>query len=300
MFHKKNLHLVVAIIVALLLSACTAGMAPIKQLAPKSNTRTVSGVTFEVTACDLFKQTRKIVCHGVVTSNYRDRKVGWERSYTKIQDDTGQSYYAIGGYGLDPTTGRNSSDLVADQPYNVTFIVDNIDSRATSVRAFTFGAQSFKPGSRNPPLTLSGFRVNVIEEAPATSTEHGKIPTVNLTSTSSNTAMQPLIKQQPLSKELTVQSTKILEKPTSDTHTYAGSIGGEWREIIFGKDMGTARIEQDNINLKIWNFEVPPKFTEGHINEAGVIHATSWGITGTIAEEGKKILWSNGVVWLRN
>jgi len=289
MFYIRNFYVVFTITAALLLSACNA--VPLEVLVPKSSARTVSGVTFEVAACDLYKQTRKIICHGVVTSNYRDRKVGWERSYTKIQDDTGQSYHAIGGYGLDPTTGRNASDLVADQPYNVTFSVDNIDSRATSVRAFTFGAQSFKPGSRNPPLTLSGFKVNVIEEAPIFSPERGKIPAVNSASTSVRIT-EPPVKQQPITNASTAKQASV-------AHASASNLSGEWREIIFGKDMGTARIKQLNKNLDIWNFEIPPKFTKAIIDDAGVIHATSWDISGTIVEEGKKILWSNGVVWLR-
>jgi len=81
--------------------------------------------------------------------------------------------------------------------------------------------------------------------------------------------------------------------------TNTRSLSGSWREIIMGRDMGTARIEQEGSTLKFWNFETPPRFSEGNLDNSGVIHATGWNLTANLQDSGKKISWSNGVIWIR-
>jgi len=77
------------------------------------------------------------------------------------------------------------------------------------------------------------------------------------------------------------------------------NLSGTWREIIFGRDMGVARIKQNGRKLKFWNFEKPPKFSRGRFRKSGVIHAKGWNLTAKLKDKGDRIVWSNGVVWIR-
>lgn len=192
------------------ISACEAGLQTVQNLVPKSNTKTLYGVSFTMNKCELHKETRSIVCHAIVQSNYRDRAVSWNMTYTSIQDDTGQSYPTKGGFGLEPTNARASAVLVADQPYNVTFLTENIDSRASTVRAVTFGGTAVKNNpngagvQRSPGFTLSGFDVMVIEDAPSNKTD--PVPQASTTPTYQPASSQPVPNQQaPVSKQVQQQ-----------------------------------------------------------------------------------------------
>ncbi len=98
--------------------------------------KTFRGVEFEAQSCELNKM-RTITCKLVVTSKYQDRVLNTHGggSYTKVQDDTGKSYSTRMSFGESAEGGQNQSVLIADTPYNITLIAENISSQATKVRA---------------------------------------------------------------------------------------------------------------------------------------------------------------------
>lgn len=97
----------------------------------------------------------------------------------------------------------------------------------------------------------------------------------------------------------TIPQIKVVSVQEGQLNTSKPDLSGDWREIIFGRDMGVARIKQDGTKLKFWNFEKPPKFSKGKLGNSGVIHAKGWKLTAKLQDEGRKIVWSNGVIWIR-
>ena len=59
--------------------------------------------------------------------------------YTRVQDDTGKTYPARISFGDSAEGGQIHSVLIADAPYNVTLVAENISSQATEVRAVDIG-----------------------------------------------------------------------------------------------------------------------------------------------------------------
>jgi len=108
----------------------------------------------------------------------------------------------------------------------------------------------------------------------------------------------------PKSKEKPIEPITPLEdnnppREQDSVSTISYNLTGSWREIIFGRDMGIARIEQDGPFLKLWNFEFPAKFSNGNLGGSDDLRAHEWQLTAKISKDRKTINWSNGVVWIR-
>ncbi len=128
-----------------------------------SNVKKAYGVTFEATSCDI-SPLRIVTCRLRVTSHHQDRTlkvIGG--NYTVLQDDTGQSYPTRMSFGQDAEGGQKHSVLVADTPYNLTLVVENISSQAKKIRAINIkrmdlrkadgsGIQYVKLVLNDPPL----------------------------------------------------------------------------------------------------------------------------------------------------
>jgi len=242
-------------------------------IVPKKNIREVAGVIFEAKSCEFSKSTRVFTCHVVVTSKFQDRNVRWESSYTNLQDDLGNTYHAIGGLGRVASVGRPGGMLIADMPYDVTLSASNVSTQATKVRAITFGSIHINGSGvvASGPFPLSGFPM-------VPKLQYAKVAETIDPAPKTPPSPQPII-------------AKVAPS--------FPDLSGAWNEIIFGRDMGVAQIKQNRRKLKFWNFEKPPKFSQGRLDKSGVIHARGWNLTAKLKDGGKKIVWSNGVIWIR-
>lgn len=111
------------LIAVLILSACSAIPVPV------SSAKIFNDVIFESDGC-VISPDRKAVCTVIVTSNFRDRTVAVGNG-VMLQDNTGEDYSARVRFGK----GKWRKTLIANSPYRLNFEIDNISTKAISIRS---------------------------------------------------------------------------------------------------------------------------------------------------------------------
>lgn len=254
-------------LITFLASGCAANTPLIKA---NPHTKTFNDVEISLDHCSLNSDQRTARCKLNFVSKYRDRVVAFA-GYVRLQDDTGVEYGTKVGFGESASSRKRDQLMVADQVYSAVVEAENLSTRSTRIRAVVLDRIDLSFGPRQH---IASHR-NIVFSKPVMKAEIA------------NPVVAPPVQAEPANPN------------PKGTPPGTRSLSGEWREIIFGKEVGIARIEQKGNSLKIWNFEQPPKVSEGFLDSSNVIHATNWGLTGKTSNNGNQIVWSNTVVWIR-
>lgn len=125
----------------LLLSACmTVPNIPL----PNGNTKILDNVSFNLQSCQIHAD-KKAQCSFTVISKYRDRIVAIGNG-ASLQDNLGESYSAAVRFG----TGTWQKTLIADTPYEMNLTIENLSTRATSIRAAILNRIDISLGPQGP------------------------------------------------------------------------------------------------------------------------------------------------------
>lgn len=116
-------YLFINAIAMLALGACATIPVPV------SSAKTYNDVSFESEGC-IISPDRKAICTLTVISKYRDRTVAVGNG-VMLQGNSGEEYPAMVRFGED----KWSKTLIADSPYKLNFMVDNISTKTTSIRS---------------------------------------------------------------------------------------------------------------------------------------------------------------------
>ena len=116
-------HKIISAVALLILGGCSAIPVPV------SSAKTFNDVSFESDGC-VISPDRKAVCTLTVVSKFRDRTVAVGNGVT-LQGNSGEDYPASVRFGED----KWSKTLIADSPYKLNFTIENISTKATSIRS---------------------------------------------------------------------------------------------------------------------------------------------------------------------
>lgn len=116
-------YIIISVFALLMLGACSAIPVPISPI------KTFNDVSFESDGC-VISPGRRAVCTLLVTSKYRDRTVAVGNGVI-LQDNSGEEYSASVRFGKD----KWSKTLIADSSYKLNFTIENISTKATSIRS---------------------------------------------------------------------------------------------------------------------------------------------------------------------